>query len=342
MNLTHQLVDTMTWAASADKDVDLPLDGFITRIDLECSITGSGAMASAMATLGLWRVIQSLKIKGGSGKNYFNMSGVQMGVLLHAINMRDFPDVGTWHDLVATTQTIAWRIHFGSKPRDEFGRDNPFDLTAAIPAMDENNLKLIWSTTGNDAMDDTVTISAATMRVTVHKVLPPAGMEQAIKAGLMVPISSSESCDPGGTKSSLSYQRDIPTGGYIRRIAIAAQDDTAVGSNGPLFVADQVTEVGVYLSKANQWLIDGLRTKQLQLNNPKFDGMEVVDTPNTQSPWAPAGLYCLDMRAYDHRDFGLDVRGLRTSDVKLGMTIGAYASGEVEQVWYDQLLPYRA
>lgn len=339
MNNSKLLADTITWAASSDKQVDLPTEGLITRIDLEAYITGSGAMAAAMATFGLYRAIQNLRIQGGGGKDYFNMSGVQMGVLLHYLNLLDFPAVPQ-KELVATTQSIGWTIHFGSKPRDQWGRDNPHDLSAAIPADEESNLKLTWGTTASNALDDTVTLSSATMYVTVHQVLAPKDVMAALKAGIKVPISSSESYDPGATKSNLSGKRQIPTGGYVRRIAIAAQNDTAVGSNGPLFVGDQLTNVGVKLERDNSWIIDGIRTKQLQLKNPAFHGMEVVDTPNTKSPWAPAGFYCLDLRNYGDRDFGIDARRFGANDLTLGMTIGSYATGEVEQIWYDTLIDY--
>ena len=341
MNITQKLVDTMTWAASADKQVDLPNDSFITEIDLELSLTMSGSGAAALATHGLWRAIQSLKIAGGSGKDYYSMSGVQMGVLMHYLNLVDYPTIRTWHEIVATTQIVSWKLHFGSRPYDIFGRRNPCDLSAALPAMDEANLKLTWTCTPANALDDIITISSGTMRVTVHKVQAVnEAQELAIKRGLYVPVSSSEAYDPGATKSNLSGQRFVPTGNYLKRIVIAAQDDTGVGSNGPLFVGNQVTEVGIKLAKANTWLIDAVRTAQLQLNNPKFDGMEVVDTPNVQSPWAPAGFYLLDLRQYDKEDLGLDTRGLGSNDVILGLTIGAYASGEVEQIWYEQYEPY--
>lgn len=340
MNNTKKLVNTLTWAASSDVQVDLPTDGIITRIDLECYITMSGAASANIATWALFRAIQSLKIQGGGGRDYFNMSGVQMGMLMHYMNALDFPGV-PFYDIVATSQYAGWTLHFGSRPRDQYGRDNPFDLTAGIPADDETNLKLTWTTAAANSMDDTLTISSAVMRVTVHQVLAPKGTMEALKNQLYVPISSSESCDPGATKSALSYQRNVPTGGYLRRILVMAQDDTAVGSFGPLVVDGQVSEFGLKLEKENRWIIDGIRAKAIQLANPAMGGMSVVDTPNTNSPWAPAGFYNLDLRKYGDRDFGIPTTGLDPGDIKLAMTIAAYATGEVEQVWYDTLIPYR-
>ncbi len=340
MNSTKQLTDTLAWSASGNPTLDLSKEGFLTELDVAVSVTSSASQASDAATFALWRAIQSLNIKGGGGKDYFNMSGVQMGVLMHYLNLVDFPGK-TWREIAATTHIVVWKIHFGSRPYDVFGRHNPFDLTAAIPAMDETNIKLTWGCPANNVLDDTITLSSATMRVTEHRVLPQSfAEERAIKAGLFIPTSSCEAYDPGATKSALSGQRYAPTGNFLKRIAIAAQNDTAVGSFGPLFVGDQVTELGVKLAKANTWIIDGIRTDKLQMSNPKFDGMEVVNTPNTQSPWAPAGFYNLDFRQYGHQDYGLDTRGLGSNDVILAMTIGAYATGEVEQIFYEQYEKY--
>lgn len=335
MNITKKLVDTLTYSAGNDVQIDLPTEGLITRIDLELSITASGSAASALSVMGLWRMMQNLKIEGGGGKSYFGMTGTQMGILLHYLNLKDFPNT-TWREIVATTQSVAWRIHFGSRPRDIWGRDNPFDLTAAIPARDETNLKLTWTCcASDDTIDDTLTVSSGTMRVTVHEVLG------APRGALMVPVSSSESYDPGATKSDLGGERDVPTGSFVRRIAIMALDATAGSSNGPLLKDDQMTEVGIKLVKENRRLIE-VRAKALELGgSPQFDGSEVVDTPNTKSPFAVPGLYCLDLRQYDHPDYGLDARRFNTGDVKLGMTIGAYGSAEKEHIWYDQVQAYR-
>lgn len=330
MNITKKLVDTLTWAASSDVQVDLPTEGLITEIDIECSITGSGALNAALSVEGLWRVIQSLKIEGGGGKVYYGLAGTQMGLLLHYLNLLDYPG-STWRDIVATTQNIGWRIHFGSRPRDIFGRKNPFDLSVAIPAFAETNLKFIWTTTAATAINDNTTISSGTMRLTVHEVL---GGEKAWSK--MIPVSSSESYDPGATKSDFQAQRDVPTGNFVRRIAIMALDATAYTSVGPLLKNDQMTEVGILLNKENRWLIQA-REQALRLGGPVLDGGNTSDTPNTMEPYIMDGRYVLDLRQYDNPDYGLNTKGLQTGDVKLGMTIGAYASAEKEHIWYDQV-----
>ncbi len=337
MKTTRKITDTMIWAASSDVSINLPNDGLITRIDLEAYTTGGSAIAGALAPLGLWRIIQNLKIQGGAGKDFFSMSGTQMGQLLHHLNLLDFPGT-TWKDLVATSQYQAFRLHFGSRPRDIYGRDNPFDLTVAIPAFAEgnNSLKLIWTTTAAaDTIDGAVDISAAVIRATVHSVKDEDA--EWARFGRKVPTSTTLAHDPSATASDLQSEVNVPVGAYVRRIGIMSQDDTAAGSNGPLIVGDQATEIGLKLTKDNIRLIH-TRTKTREVcGSPVYDGGIIVDTPNTQDPFSQAGLHVLDLRQYDHRDFGLNCIGLQTGDVKLSFTIGSYASAEIEHIWFDQV-----
>ena len=334
MNIVKKLTDTLTYSAGNDVQIDLPNEGIITQVDWELYLTLDAGAASTMSVLGLWRAIQNMKIEGGGGKSYFSMTGTQMGMLMHHLNVLDYPGK-CWRDIVATSQYIAGRIHFGSRLHDVYGRENPFDLTAGIPAQDETNLKFTWTCAASDnTVDATRTISSGTMRVQVSEVLGQP------TAGLMIPISSSESYDPGATKSDLSGQRDIPTGSYVRRIAIMAIDATAGTSSGPLLLDTLVTEAGILLPKENRRLIE-VRAKQLELQNPLWDGMQVANTPNTQSPHnTTGGMYVVDLRQFDHPDYGLDARRMNTGDLKLGLTIGTYASSSKAIMWYDQVQMY--
>ena len=345
MNITKPVNETLTWAASTDVSVKLPKDLIITEIEGEVYLTGSGALAADLSVLGLYRAIQGLQIRGGSGKQYYSNTGTQRGMMIHHLNLIDHPGT-TWRDIVATSQYFTFRLHFGSRPRDIFGRRNPYDLTVAIPAHKETSLDFTWTTGAAAAITITATLSSATMRLLVHGVTADAVGEAKWRAfGGFTPISSSESYDPGATKDSYSGQRDIPTGNFVRRIAIMAIDATAYTSSGPLLKADQMTELGIFLGRENRWIYQA-RAKAIELQNPVLDGMQVANTPNTLSPHnTTGGLYQIDLRGFDHPDFGLDARSypghpMSTSDLKLGMTIGAYATGETEQIWYDQVQQY--
>ena len=339
MNVVNKIVSSLTYSASNDVDKDLSNSGFLTALDLTMVLTMS-ATDTQLSTFGPWRAIQSLKIQGGSGKVYYNPSGTQMGVAMHLLNLRDYPG-RTWRNIAAAGATYKWRIQFSPRTRDVFGRDNPFDLSAAIPAMDETNLKLIWSCPANTALNNDTTISTAPITVTEYRVLPESkAQEMAIKSRLMVPTSSTESYDPLATKSNLSGERYVPTGKFLKRISILATDATAYTSHGPLFNVDQVTELGLYLAKSNVWIINAVPANNFLLGQPLVDGIDVIDTPNTMSPWASPGFYVLDLNQHDDPDFGLDTRGMGSQDVKLGMTIGSYSSAEKEQIFYEMYERY--
>lgn len=113
-----------------------------------------------------------------------------------------------------------------------------------------------------------------------------------------------------------------------------ALDATAYTSAGPLLKDDQMTQVGIYNNKLNQWVMQA-NQQALAMGNPLFDGMQVDQTPNVQSPFNPGGLWVIDLRKYYHPDWGLDTRGAQQGDYKLAMTIGAYSSAEKEHIFYE-------
>lgn len=339
MNLTKKNVEYLTYTASTNQELDLPTEGIITRIDLDVSTTPSAQMDNACSTQAIWRIVNTLKIQGGKGRRYFDMSGAAdagMGILLHYINLVDYPNT-TWRTLCpasAVAMEFGLRLHFGSKPRDEYGRDNPFDLTAGIPAGDEPSLKLIWGCPANTVIDTTTTVGTTYMYATIHYVLG------ASTANLMIPISSTEGYVPGATKADLSGEVNIPTGSFLRRVAVMCQDHQDYSAAGPLLMTDQVTELGIRLAKDNRRLIE-VRAKTNELAQPVYDGFQVADTPNTLYAYTVGGLYLLDLRAHGDPNYGMDLRGLQTGAVKLATTIGAYTSGDVEYCWFDQVQPYR-
>jgi len=337
LNVAKQLVETATWAASSDKQIELPNEGAITRIQIHCEFTVTGCLAAdTNATLHSWRPIQSLKIEGGGGKSYFGMVGDQMGRLLHFLNALDFPGRQFERGMGTDTVFADFIIHFGSRQRDIYGRDNPYDLTAFLPARDETNLKLTWTTTqAADVCDTAVDITAGTMEVVVFEVLDLPSMRG------MIPISSTEMYAHTADKSDLSQQFDIPTGSFIRRLCLLSQDDTAIGSGGALMAADEIAKAGLLLPKENRRLIEMEYDQMASLCG--FQG-EAVGTAAgaVTKPWInrQEGFLVMDMRQYGHKDYGLDLRRYQTGDVKLGLTIANYAAGDDTIIWYDTVQPY--
>lgn len=331
------LVDTLTWAASTDKQIDLPNEGLITRIDLEAQVTASAQSYDAISTDAFGRIIQNLKIEGGGGKAYVGMSGDQMGRILHFLNVNDFGGKPFMHpvDQIGTYITsIMFRLHFGSRPYDAYGRDNPFDLTAFIPAQDETNLKLTWTTTATaDIIDDTVNLSAATIYAHVYQVVGLPSSQG------MIPVSSTTAYAHSANYSDLSKEFDVPTGAYLRRIAMLAQDETTNANAGPLRAYDEVTKVGLLLPKESRRLIE-LRTQALSLTNFAIHDQQKDNAASHGVLRAPVGFWIVDLRPYAHPDWGANLIGYQTGDVKLGVTVENYTSGDDTLIWYDGVQPY--
>lgn len=337
-NVSKTLVDQGAWAASSDVQVDLPREGAITRIAIEYQFTVTGVLAADTNTeFAQFKPIQNLKIEGGGGKQYLGAVGEQMGRLLHFLNQMDFP--GKVFQKAMTTNTVFGTIvlHFGSRPRDMYGRDNPFDLTAFVPAKDESTLKLTWTTTqAADVCDTAIDISAGTMVVTVHEVLGLPNMDG------MIPVSSTEFFSHAANKSDLSQQFDVPTGQFLRRIILLQQDATAIGSGGPLVSNDEIGRVGLLLPKENRRLVEidweSFVTENGIIRFPPQTAAGAVTKPNDRSV---EGFGVIDLRKYANPDYGLDLRNYATGDVKLGLSIENYASGDDTIIVYDTIQPYK-
>lgn len=338
---------TLTYSASTTQSESVERDGVITRIDAEVQVTPSATLVAANLPMGIFHVINTLRLVGGGGTNYFGMgAGELMGRMIHGINRIDYPwlpFVGP-RDVTGPNQTfvpVVFRMHFGSRPT-LYGRDNPFDLSAFVPAKRESSLRMEWGCPANSVVDGTVTISSATMKLTIYEILGSDAeiREEMVRQGLdpanpMYPISSAEQYTHTGTKSDLSAQFDVPMDGWLRRIGIMAQDATTV----PLLANDEITRVGLIKSDVNERLIDidfsGLVTGQM----PNA-AMELADEGSTTDTYLQAlkGIGVLDLRQFGESAlYGLDCRNKKNGTLKLGMTIGTYASGDDSFVWYDRL-----
>jgi len=339
LNVTKTLVDTAAWAASSDKQITLPNEGAITRIVIHYSLTVTAVLAAdTNAEFAQWKPIQNLRIEGGGGRTYLGAVGEQMGRILHFINLRDFPGRILQRGMETNTVYGTIILHFGSRPRDMYGRDNPFDLTAFIPAAEEspNGLKLTWTTTqAADVADSAIDISAGTMEATVYEVLGLPSM-----AGMM-PASSTDTYPHTGDISDPGHQFDVPTGRYLRRIFILQQDDTAMTSFGPLVSGDEIGQVILELSKDNRRLIQ--EDWDALISDPGIPLEAALTAAGAVTKPVEAivpGFGVVDLRKYADPDYGLNLKNYQTSDVKLGVTIQNYASGDDTIIFYDMVVPY--
>lgn len=340
-------VGTLTYSASTVQNADVPRDGVITRIDLEVQVTPSATLVSANLPMGIWHIIDTLRLVGGGGKQYVGMgSGELLGRMIHGLNQYDFPAipfVGA-RDIAAPNTTfvpVVFRLHFGSRPHDNYGRDNPFDLSAFVPAHRESSLKMEWGCPANSVVDGTVTVSSATMKMTVYQILGTNQeiLDEMVRQGLdpsmpLSPVSSVESYAHTGTISDLGKQFDVPMGNFLRRIAIMAEDATSV----PLLAMDEITRVGLILPQSGERIVD-VDFSSLVTGQMPGGAMLLADEGGTTDTYLQSqkGIGIIDLRQHGWRDHGMDTRALKNGDVKLGVTINTYSSGDKSYVHYDQL-----
>jgi len=332
---THKtLTETVAWAASADRQITLPNDGVITRVVLHYSLTATNILAADTNTeFAQWKAIQNLKIEGAIA-NYVNAVGDQMGRMLHFLNQRDFP--GRVFNRAMATSTIYGSIilHFGSRPRDQYGRDNPYDLSAFIPAKDEgaNSLKLtVTCPAASDIVDTTVDISAGTYWAEVYRVLnvPSRGM-----------IPRSESDQYGHTGNLTDHGRDVPSKGFLKRTAILSQDDTTIANGGPLVAADELTRVS-FIYGGNVKLIDSIWDVAVSEQGiPREAAITAAGAVTKPSDQLVAGFAVLDYRQMEHPDYGLDLSKVDTKQIKVGLTTQNYAAGDDTILYHETYQPH--
>ena len=235
-------------------------------------------------------------------------------------------------------------FHCGSRPQDQFGRDNPFDLTAFIPAHVESQLRALWTTGANTVMDDTTTVSSAVMRYTLCTVQ---GTEEEIRQEMarqgvstpMVPAWIPSSFPHVATAPDYSEERDIPTGGFLKRIAIYEQNDTAEGST-PLRAEDQVTGIAIKLPLESntpiKYFAGDIETAMTDYGSMLVD----ASASGFGNIHAPYGILIADLRPHYFPDYGMDMRQMTTGAVKLGLTITTYTSGDDSFILYERYQLY--
>jgi hypothetical protein len=333
----------LTWAASTVVSQDIKATGAITRMHLRFNITPSGSLVAAGAPDGVWRVFDSLTLKGNGGVNYFSMGDQQISRMLHLANMYDKVLPGVGRHALATPNSYEYIIHFGSRPFLPCGRPNVFDMSAFVPAFDDTGIKLELGCTANDVMDAAITISAGSMTVTLFEVLGNKGdiLAEMHRQGIrqpMVPSSNYYSYAHTGTFADVSKDIDVPAGSFLRRIGILVQDDTATR---PLRVDDEVTEVALKLPVGNQRVFFDDFPSMVLSQAPNQSDLVINQGVTGGALVTSPGFAFVDLRQQADPDYGLDMRQLKTGDIKLGVTIGTYAAGDDSFYWFDQLRPYK-
>ena len=339
---SKRIITTGTWAASADlTPVDLPREGLITEIIVRAAITAT-LTATALADC-TKRVIQNLKVQGDGGRTYLGLSGEQAARLLNFMNACDFGTefVGkggtlTTIDVGSTSFEQTFVFHPGSNPKD------PFDLSAAIPAKALSTLQLLLTTTAAAVTDAAGAITAGTYYYQINQVL-----DVAVPAGLMCPLGSTLLWAHDANYSDYSKKIDVPSGAWLRRIVMLVQDATGTS---PLRKNDEVAGVKLELPKAANKEVGAWLWRDLIVETAKIYGLnhwsqeQALGAVTTRPDFdgdnqLPIGLAIIDLRKYFHPVYGMDLTQFQTGDVKLGLTVENYASGDDTIIYWDQLQP---
>lgn len=342
--------ETATWAADTTLQTDLLRNGAITRVYVTVEVTPSATLTGAGHTAGgIYRVLSGITI-GAGGQTYFTLptdDGGVGGELLHYLNVIDGFGPGIPPGRITAPARlytpVTFVFHCGSRPKHPNGADNPFDLSAFIPATRLGRLTAQFDTDGNDVMDETVTITSAVIRYTTAQVL--AGSEAELRAEMaaqgvmaaMQPAWEGERYSPTATATLYSDKRNIPVGGFIKRIALAGQDATA---DRPVLSNDEFTGLSVELPRDNTYLYRAFVDHQMALmqGGSQLVGGEVVD----MGAAAIAGVFFIDLRnhtTYENplgKDYGVDARGYGRGDILLGLTVSTNASGDDALILYEK------
>lgn len=351
---------TLTWAASnAAISQDIDQVGQITQIDVTVEITPSATLGGANQPDGLWRPIKNLAIKGSS-HTYIQLpvdDACGGGILLHYLNMYDFPS-RVFHYTGSVTAPLGRAytpltsiIHCGTRPTWN-GKENKFDLSAFIPAYAESQLAIEWATGPNSVMDDTVTISSATMRVTLHYVT---GRDAEIRAEMaaqgvlaaMCPAWMGQVDAHDAAYTDYQDEINIPTGAYLARIADLEQDATATRA---IRAADEASGFAVKLNN-DETLFKVYADAVGQRTAMRGTNMVADDAAPQFQGEAPVGIYILDLKDHgttvgEHgnplaRDYGVNLIGVPQGLPKLGRSVAVYASGDDSLIIWERYLPFQ-
>ena len=360
------------WTAAGSVTVLLDRIGLVARYEAAFQLT-SGApttMLGANQPDALWRPFRSLSWQAG-GFTYMTMpdeEGGHGGTLLHHLNRLDGFGSGYVHQLVAAPSQVPYVprlvFHAGVRPWKRNGDPNPFDLTAFIPAGIESSPQMVWLTTSNAVMDDTITIGSGTMFITAHRILGTTAdiMEEMAKQGVnqiiemirqghegilpdaditgLVPSWTGQVESPAATASNYGSEQDMQLGGFIKRVTYLAQDATGTR---PVRADDEITQLRLTIPEKGVTIVQ-MDAEQLSVRLAPGSFLVADEGLGLGVQAAPGGIYPLDLRPYGPTDveqvLGLDTRGRQTGYAKLGRTLLTNTSGDDLLNLTERILTY--
>lgn len=357
--ITVEQTDTATWAADGTIRTAIEREGLLTHVDFVADVTPSASLDGTNQPDGIFRLVQNIRLMGGS-QTYINLpadDGAQGGTLLHYLGMMDGYGAGHSDGGITAPQIVSvpvvFPLHFGSRPLGMYGRDNPYDLTAFIPAGNESQLNAEWVTSGNDVLDDITTITSAVGRFTLHRVV---GTEAEIKGemarqrvnlpqepgitGMYPSWSAVVHANAAATTDFDAETEPVVVGAFLKRIAFLCQDDTATRT---LRAQDELTRVALKVRGTNEDLFRSRLYYQYR-SLPYASVTNADDAVQTFGNNVPFGVHAIDLRARAQSlpgmDYGLDLRAAVDGSFRIGMLITVRAAGDDTLFLFERYMPY--
>lgn len=307
------------WSASGSINLELsPKPYTITEMDIDVYATvNTGATPGAYNDL--WdRIISTLALTG-KGKTYFAFSNARaMRHFNRFIVKQPRRPAPLAASQTGATAHVGYKIHFGVNPA------NPFDLTAGIPPSESGNLSLTGTWGAAAAPGSGYTITAASMYVTLHGVMPEPGDVPAQYLPKAFPIWSQRTPTPVATSSRYATQDNIPAGGFLHSLLVMTfngsdlpRDDAVLGSI-QLYAQTEAREIIKY----DVWKVAEIMTQSRYRVDPYLDD-EIAEAGASTVPSAvpcDKGLVWLQLADYATKGnalYGADLRNVNTGDLQL-------------------------
>lgn len=348
-----------TWVTDSTIETDIERVGVITRIDATVELIPSATLDGANQEDGLFRLVQNLTVRGSSG-TYMTLpadDSAQGGNLLHQLNIVDGHGVGHEDGIIVAPRSLYIPVNFvlhpGSRPRNVWGGDNPYDLSAIIPAHAEGQLTASWKVSGNDVVDDTVTITSAIMRYTISRVTGThdeivrernaQGVRLPDVPGItaMIPAWSAQVFAISGTSADFDAQKvDVIGGGWLKRVTVLAQDAVATVANR---ASDEIVEIRIRNVNQSEDLLR-VNVEAITAHLPAASNLEADDAGPTFNLSSALGVYPIDLRPMTNsggsgQDYGFNMNGVAKGEMELGFVVRTNAAGDDALILWERNLP---
>lgn len=311
--VTDTLVQTIDYEANKQKSLDLPTQGYITRIELllHLNVTTDATSGGSPNEDALARIVESVRLEHPGKKTFF---WVNDGRFLKYKNVIDFKQVA--EDELPTSAGVTqdvyakYYIYWGFKPRD------PFDQSIVLPAEELPNLRLTIKWGDETSLGTGYTINYGDITVTIRRLDVERGERIPV---LVEPRMEAVEKPIDEIKTDLGFQIKAPVGLVNRESLILVLDSSDNRSDS------EVSEYGIVFTKLDQ---TPYRV------NWKGHVREVYMDKELKEQIAGLGLFYWRNIARPGEELGFDATGYGVDDIVFGFTTSR-TGGSVKIVTYQ-------